>query len=586
MIHLPHGFTPVTLEKMLYHFSHPSPSLGFELFKHVRSQVGNLSEEDLAKQIIVLETKRLVQFSIGPDNDPSVFIAPSTAYATTEERKLADSIVSFWDVQGKFDAVHGRIESAESWVVRVKTPEGEIAIIESVAQKLRQKNLLTLGEDGFYHGPSKAQVIAWTEQHGVCDFCSDPTPLYVEDVAGFDFMPGYTSEGGWATCETCHRFVTENRRADLLKRGLSSSRLGGEIGAQAQGELHRRFWQAMDAKKQPKLPPSKQPHWQEALDQKMNAIYKLKPLVQYMTNPPESAPEKDHVSLQDMQEDFSALQAAEVFSFNADTMHAIMTASESIPHESSLKSVEVPSVRAGWFWFADPYPTASAPVSSDVTHALLWSWSTYTDTPTLLFSTYVIDEKAVSGQRGQIWPATKWEWPLDATFHEMILKTTLKYRHAYGKGGPLENTDKRLLVGEKATLLVVAELSLFFLQACSWFRQTVPGTKKKIEPKLTQEQPHVERHLRRRHERDFSIKPKVHVIALRKSAAEPAEPSEQADGTKRHLSVRFVVRGHNRLQPCGPGRMDKKLIWIDSYPKGPDDAPFKPPSDRVYAVIR
>ena len=29
----------------------------------------------------------------------------------------------------------------------------------------------------------------------------------------------------------------------------------------------------------------------------------------------------------------------------------------------------------------------------------------------------------------------------------------------------------------------------------------------------------------------------------------------------------FAVRGHFRLQPCGPGRMDRKLIWIDAFEK-------------------
>ena len=30
----------------------------------------------------------------------------------------------------------------------------------------------------------------------------------------------------------------------------------------------------------------------------------------------------------------------------------------------------------------------------------------------------------------------------------------------------------------------------------------------------------------------------------------------------------FKVRGHFRLQPCGPGLKDRKLIWIDEFKKG------------------
>jgi hypothetical protein len=47
-----------------------------------------------------------------------------------------------------------------------------------------------------------------------------------------------------------------------------------------------------------------------------------------------------------------------------------------------------------------------------------------------------------------------------------------------------------------------------------------------------------------------------------------------------------VVKGHPRLQPCGPGRTDRKLIWISPYPKGPNDAPFKESGLTVYAVVR
>jgi hypothetical protein len=29
------------------------------------------------------------------------------------------------------------------------------------------------------------------------------------------------------------------------------------------------------------------------------------------------------------------------------------------------------------------------------------------------------------------------------------------------------------------------------------------------------------------------------------------------------------VRGHFRLQPCGKMKLDRKMIWIDPYEKGP-----------------
>ena len=41
------------------------------------------------------------------------------------------------------------------------------------------------------------------------------------------------------------------------------------------------------------------------------------------------------------------------------------------------------------------------------------------------------------------------------------------------------------------------------------------------------------------------------------------------------LSVQFLVRGHWRQQPCGPGMCQRKLTWIEPYWKGPEEAPIQ-----------
>jgi hypothetical protein len=122
-----------------------------------------------------------------------------------------------------------------------------------------------------------------------------------------------------------------------------------------------------------------------------------------------------------------------------------------------------------------------------------------------------------------------------------------------------------------------------------WFRQTVPGEpKKKITPKLTQEPGHVERHARKRYQREFKLPetPTVQVVALRKTARTPVEdaPADRA-ASAREYHCRWIVQGHARLQACGPGRKDRKLIWIDPHPAGPADKPLKIKT-KVYAVIR
>ena len=48
----------------------------------------------------------------------------------------------------------------------------------------------------------------------------------------------------------------------------------------------------------------------------------------------------------------------------------------------------------------------------------------------------------------------------------------------------------------------------------------------------------------------------------------------QSRGGTVEWSHRWMVRGHWRDQPCGPGRASRRLTWIDPYIKGPADKPL------------
>lgn len=50
-------------------------------------------------------------------------------------------------------------------------------------------------------------------------------------------------------------------------------------------------------------------------------------------------------------------------------------------------------------------------------------------------------------------------------------------------------------------------------------------------------------------------------------------------------SHRWIVRRHKRWQACGPGRTERKLIWIESHVKGPENAPVMQ-SKKVYRLDR
>lgn len=70
----------------------------------------------------------------------------------------------------------------------------------------------------------------------------------------------------------------------------------------------------------------------------------------------------------------------------------------------------------------------------------------------------------------------------------------------------------------------------------------------------------------------------VRIVDARPMRSVPTDPDESGDeqGDGRHYSSRWVVRGHWRQQAHGPGRAQRRTQWIESYIKGPEDAPLAP----------
>jgi len=63
--------------------------------------------------------------------------------------------------------------------------------------------------------------------------------------------------------------------------------------------------------------------------------------------------------------------------------------------------------------------------------------------------------------------------------------------------------------------------------------------------------------------------PALRVIELAHTGSKP-----ESRGGHVEWSRRWMVRGHWRNQPYGPGRTERRLTWIDPYVKGPDDKPL------------
>lgn len=83
---------------------------------------------------------------------------------------------------------------------------------------------------------------------------------------------------------------------------------------------------------------------------------------------------------------------------------------------------------------------------------------------------------------------------------------------------------------------------------------------------------------RRRADRLFRPRPSewgdVHVLTLRTQHHDAEGSADDDDTTRAPWSHRWIVRGHWRWQPCGPGRSDRRLTWIRPHIKGPDNAPL------------
>lgn len=92
---------------------------------------------------------------------------------------------------------------------------------------------------------------------------------------------------------------------------------------------------------------------------------------------------------------------------------------------------------------------------------------------------------------------------------------------------------------------------------------------------------HVDRAERRRCAK-LNLPQEVNVVRVRKREQLAADNPEHRDIEWSH---RWLVSGHWRQQPCGPGREDRRPTWIPGHVKGPDDKPLVI-KDRVTAWVR
>lgn len=188
--------------------------------------------------------------------------------------------------------------------------------------------------------------------------------------------------------------------------------------------------------------------------------------------------------------------------------------------------------------------------------------------------------------------------------------------------GPIELPIQPELVDPRGFTSLPA-LTMFDSEL-SWWKEAIPKWKEQFETPITEERPELvalfEAHRRDYWERQlldlrflfaFSLFLNQKILsrgrvpldrAARRRTEKQGHPIEQLvvvylrsvrpkheqfddEDKEFEYSHRFMVNGHWRLVPFGPGRLWRRPTWILPFIKGPEDKPFIA-KDRVFAVVR
>lgn len=270
--------------------------------------------------------------------------------------------------------------------------------------------------------------------------------------------------------------------------------------------------------------------------------------------------------------DIDGLDVAETYAWYKEPTIAVEAAAASLPGAITL-SRTLTRGRAGFWYFYEPLAVATVDLETDDAKkpvvAVLWQWLELKNNARgVYFSAYVLNNDGIPT------PTTKWFWRDGTTLDQKLIDARAEYQKHYGPGGQYHGMDPRTM-GVDATVDVVGRLGRFFVAGCLWLEQRI----------LTADAGHVERHARKRIERDRRrpMNP-LHVVMLRRRQS---VKSASSDGTGAPVdwACRWLVSGHWRKQfhPSDGSRRDK---WINAFEKGPADKPLKAPTRRVFTVAR
>jgi len=288
----------------------------------------------------------------------------------------------------------------------------------------------------------------------------------------------------------------------------------------------------------------------------------------------------------------TALRAADTYCWAPQTTQAVQAAAEGLPRECSPSVSTLGDIahmnRSGWWWFQEPIPvqTTDKPGTSQPVVALLWRYGLQDVQPPpdfpqlqpeprvgLWLQTFVMQRLPLGGRQMDVAvPTLAWIWHDGTTIEQLPTRLMREYQRINdeGKTGP-DSTDMQ------GTIVASMAFSRFFVAAAAWLRQKIV-----IETHGGQGIRQAARQLQR--QLNLAETPRVRVVELRRSQYVKREDTV-SDATGRKLTCRFVVKGFWRNQWYAT-RQEHAQIYIESFLKGPADAPLKSAASSTVYVVR
>lgn len=292
------------------------------------------------------------------------------------------------------------------------------------------------------------------------------------------------------------------------------------------------------------------------------------------------------------------MREATPYAWSAEILRAVAGASLTIPDDTVLSRWSL-ETNAAWWYFQDPLPVKTLKNDDRGIRALSAGWvrkKLKTD-PLKVYmipsgSPTTMVDAALEGVRnvfavgcwidlsgstiisGQTSPANTLSPTLIFEWYEGETLEQMHRRMCHEDGGRWSDSFRGTEVLPSSNACVF--LAKLFLAGLTWMDQKI----------LVESPGAVHRQRRKEFERVTGRKiPHVKVVTLRRAERTTSSATDKPEEPGREFSCRWVVDGHWRNARVGPGRQERRLVYVHPYVKGPEDKPLVS-RVKVYAVRR